>query len=321
MMQEKKDQKQIAKDCLTDAIGNVSEEMLSEVEELRSRAASKPAGAWKKWALPLAACALLMIGGLTTYAVLSSGGTLETGKDKSTDKTNTAYKFSVSEDIRIPMSEIQGDVVKLTEEMKERFKSHDAIYSSTYAGWRQVPFATLEEGLTYIGYDKMNFPQLSAAPDQVYVEAMGNPVWQNQLTDGVAQEGTLPSGEHYVIVGEGEQDPEVNLVSIRLEAQYQTGKTESTLSYTSTARLSTEFDAADSGIRGIAWDGVDFTSRMQTENGREFYVMNATGFESGWLSQQVFWQENNVIYQLFLHYKEQDQKQADKVMLEWMNAF
>lgn len=320
-MKQEKNQKQIAKDRLTDAIGNVNEEMLSEVDELRNKTASKPIVTWRKWALPLAACALLMIGGLTTYAVLSSGGTLETGKDKPTDKTNSAYKFSVSEDVRIPMSEIKGDVVKLTEEMKERFKKHDAIYSSTYAGWRQLPFATVEDAKAYIGYDKMNFPQLSAVPDQVYVEAMGNPAGKMEAMDGAAMEGTLPGGEHYVVAGEGESDLEVKLVSIRLEAEYQTDKTKSTLSYTSTASLSTEYDTADSGIRGIAWDGVDFTSRMQTENGREFYVMNATGFESGWLSQQVFWQENNVIYHLFLHYKEQDQKQADKVMLEWMNAF
>ncbi len=321
MMQEQKDQKQIVRDRLTDAIGNVNEEMLSEVAELRNKVISKPTGAWRKWALPLAACVVLMIGGLTTYAVLSSGGTLETEKEKPTDRTNSAYTFSVSGDIRIPMSEIKGDVVKLTEEMKERFKKHDAIYSSTYAGWRQLPFATVEDAKAYIGYDKINFPQLSAVPDQVYVEAMGNPAGKMEAMDGAAMEGTLPGGEHYVVAGEGESDLEVKLVSIRLEAEYQTDKTKSTLSYTSTASLSTEYDTADSGIRGIAWDGVDFTSRMQTENGREFYVLNATGFESGWLSQQVFWQENNVIYQLFLHYKEQDQKQADKVMLEWMNAF
>ena len=315
--QNQNDQKQIAKECLMDAVGNVDEEMLSEVEKLRAGAGLKVRGGWRKWALPLAACALLLIGSLTTYAVLNSGGMLETGKDKPTDQTNSTYKFSVSEDIRIPMKEIHGDVVKLTAEMEERFQKQEP-WSSTYPGWLKLPFETEEEALTFIGYKKMNFPHLNGTPKQISVEALGNPVYAMEV-NRIAQEKGISQEEAANFVDiESEEMQNVKLVSLRLYAEYQT---ESTLNYTSTAILNTEYADENTGISGIAWNGVDFTSHMQIENGREFYVMNAEGFAGEWLGQQVFWQENNVLYLLHLRYKEQDQKQADEVMLEWMNAF
>ena len=315
--QNQNDQKQIAKECLMDAVGNVDEEMLSEVEKLRDGAGLKVRGGWRKWALPLAACALLLIGSLTTYAVLNSGGMLETGKDKPTDQTNSTYKFSVSEDIRIPMKEIHGDVVKLTAEMEERFQKQEP-WSSTYPGWLKLPFETEEEALTFIGYKKMNFPHLNGTPKQISVEALGNPVYAMEVNK-IAQEKGISQEEAANFVDiESEEMQNVKLVSLRLYAEYQT---ESTVNYTSTAILNTEYADENTGISGIAWNGVDFTSHMQIENGREFYVMNAEGFAGEWLGQQVFWQENNVLYLLHLRYKEQDQKQADEVMLEWMNAF
>ena len=315
--QNQNDQKQIAKECLMDAVGNVNEEMLSEVEKLRAGAGLKVRGGWRKWALPLAACALLLIGSLTTYAVLNSGGMLETGKDKPTDQTNSTYKFSVSEDIRIPMKEIHGDVVKLTAEMEERFQKQEP-WSSTYPGWLKLPFETEEEALTFIGYKKMNFPHLNGTPKQISVEALGNPVYAMEVNK-IAQEKGISQEEAANFVDiESEEMQNVKLVSLRLYAEYQT---ESTLNYTSTAILNTEYADENTGISGIAWNGVDFTSHMQIENGREFYVMNAEGFAGEWLGQQVFWQENNVLYLLHVRYKEQDQKQADEVMLEWMNAF
>lgn len=317
MKQEQKDQRLMTKESLMDAVGSVKEEMLSEVEKLRNDTTVKSRRSWRKWALPLAACALLLIGSLTTYAVLNSGGMLETGKDKPTDQTNSTYKFSVSEDIRIPMKEIHGDVVKLTAEMEERFHQQDGL-SSTYAGWQRVPFDTEEEALTFIGYGKMNFPHLSSTPKQVYVEALGNPAYALEVERIADESGISRDEAAYVVDKDSEEMQKVKLVSIRLYAEYQT---ESTVNYISTAILTTEYSFENSGIIGIAWNGVDFTSHMQIENGREFYVMNAEGFAGEWLGKQVFWQENNVIYYLHVRYKIQDEKQADEVMLEWMNAF
>ncbi len=317
MKQEQKDQRLMTKESLMDAVGSVKEEMLSEVEKLRNDTTVKSRGSWRKWALPLTACALLLIGSLTTYAVLNSGGMLETGKDKPTDQTNSTYKFSVSEDIRIPMKEIHGDVVKLTAEMEERFRQQDGL-SSTYAGWQRREFATEEEALTFIGYDKMNLPHLSGMPKQIYVEALGNPVYAMEVKRIADESGISMDEAAYTVDIESEEMQKVKLVSIRLYAEYQT---ESTVNYTSTAILNTEYADENTGISGIAWNGVEFTSHIQIENGREFYVMNAEGFAGEWLGQQVFWQENNVLYLLHLRYKEQDKKQADEVMLEWMNAF
>lgn len=315
--QKQNDQKQIAKECLMDAVGNVNEEMLSEVEKLRAGAGLKVRGGWRKWALPLAACALLFIGSLTTYAVLNSGGILETGKEKPTDQTNNTYKFSVSEDIRIPMAEIHGDVVKVTTEMEERFQKQE-LWSSTYPGWQQLPFETEEEALTFIGYKKMNFPHLNGTPKQISVEALGNPSYAMEVNRIAEEKGISQEEAANFVDIESEGMQEVKLASIRLYAEYQT---DSTLSYTSVAILNTEYASENAAVSGIAWNGVDFTSHTHVENGREFYVMNAEGFQSEWLSQEVYWQENNVIYILRLHYQEQDQKQADEVMLEWMNAF
>ena len=317
MKQEQKDQRLMTKESLMDAVGSVKEEMLSEVEKLRNDTTVKSRGSWRKWALPLTACALLLIGSLTTYAVLNSGGMLEAGKDKPTDQTNSTYKFSVSEDIRIPMKEIHGDVVKLTAEMEERFHQQDGL-SSTYAGWQRVPFDTEKEALTFIGYGKMNFPHLSNTPKQVYVEALGNPAYALEVERIADESGISRDEAAYAVDKDSEEMQKVKLVSIRLYAEYQT---ESTVNYTSTAILTTEYSFENSGITGIAWNGVDFTSHMQIENGREFYVMNAEGFAGEWLGKQVFWQENNVIYYLHVRYKIQDEKQANEVMLEWMNAF
>ena len=56
-------------------------------------------------------------------------------------------------------------------------------------------------------------------------------------------------------------------------------------------------------------------------NGREFWVVDSTEFEDGWLNKMVYWQENNVIYTLDIRYQKEDEKQVAALATNWMEGF
>ena len=56
-------------------------------------------------------------------------------------------------------------------------------------------------------------------------------------------------------------------------------------------------------------------------NGREFWVVDSTEFEDGWLGKMVYWQENNVIYTLDIRYRKGDEKEVTALATNWMEGF
>ena len=56
-------------------------------------------------------------------------------------------------------------------------------------------------------------------------------------------------------------------------------------------------------------------------NGREFWVVDSTEFEDGWLGKMVYWQENNVIYTLDIRYRKADEKEVTALATNWMEGF
>lgn len=49
--------------------------------------------------------------------------------------------------------------------------------------------------------------------------------------------------------------------------------------------------------------------------------MNSTEFKDGWLTQSIYWQENNVLYELDLRYKEEEKEKIEKIANCWMKSF
>ena len=61
-------------------------------------------------------------------------------------------------------------------------------------------------------------------------------------------------------------------------------------------------------------------------NGKEFKewifrVVSSTPFSDEWLTKDVVFQQDGIIYQLFVRYKEVESEKVEKIISEWMNAF
>ena len=91
------------------------------------------------------------------------------------------------------------------------------------------------------------------------------------------------------------------------------------------ARIFTENYTGEIGVGATSYSddfpGVDYSGETVVRNGREFWLVNSTEFEDGWLNKMVYWQENNVIYTLDIRYQKEDEKQVAALATNWMEGF
>ena len=289
---------------LMEAIGKIDESMLREVETVRNGNSGNTErtgvthtghkGLRRKWLIPVAACMVMMIGGIGAYASgLLGGGSLKTGKGN-VGKFNSDYEYTALEDIRIPILEIKGTVRSVTEQMNQEAANFDPT-SSQLPGTKQKRFATVEDAVDYIGYKKLTVPDISADVQEVTVQAVG-----------IEKEGTQSS------------TPEYDLAHITLEAMYRRGEVVVQEFYT----LSTENVQEDqTGVRGIVMPEWSITQDTKTVNGRVFNILKTEGLDNGNIGTEVFWQQDKVIYTIYFIYPPAKQDTVDMLMKEWMEAF
>ena len=141
-----------------------------------------------------------------------------------------------------------------------------------------------------IGYDKFVWPQLDEKTKTINLSVNGTQ--EGKITD-------LALISNYKIVG-------------AIEAQTE-------------ARIFTENYTGEIGVGATSYSddfpGVDYSGETVVRNGREFWLVNSTEFEDGWLNKMVYWQENNVVYTFSVRYKEVDEKTVMDLAICWMNSF
>ncbi|MBR5712359.1 MAG: hypothetical protein IKX54_02080 [Lachnospiraceae bacterium] len=312
------------------AIGNTDETMLKETEQLRMNAAKQDSPkvltlvksnsrARRRLLVVLAACLILGLGTLAAYAagLIGRSGNVTTGTDGE-GRANMIFETTV--DMRIPLSEIKGDVKDSTQNMLEYWRrdnhtqefttpdpraSQDGFYlpiTTSDPGSHAQAFSTLADAAAYIGYDKLTLPQFSASPIALYVWSSGINKNPDETTE-----------------------PDYRLGRVTLRATF---KINGVYAYSS-ATLTTDELLGSTNItesRITNGDGTDyaFVSDTVVANGREFWVVTTidrNNPDSTHNAKEVIWVEDQVEYRLQLYYESSDQAVADQIMQDWMNSF
>ncbi|MBP5283017.1 MAG: hypothetical protein J6Z22_11050 [Lachnospiraceae bacterium] len=359
---------------LMNAIGNIDDDMLKELDGLRGghdavkesndlgeaggeenmAAFGKKGGAassfaWRKWLAPLAACLLLMIGGLTAYAMIHSGGFLSIRQRGTSEKNLQSYHLTLTDAVKIPRKEIKGEIQNLEDLFKEDYKGF-IVPLDRSVGSHTDEFDTLEEAESFVGYENLHLIHMIDQPDSIMIQTFGEPFLTNS-EDQEEREKTewyqrwkemMDSDDDFGFViderNEGKfdniemlyqtqqcpmgltgKDFYAALTMIWISARYITD--DSHLMYQTNAILFTDHYADEIGVRGATVGDISYNDKCRVVNGREFIVLDSEGFQSGMVDRSVFWQEGNVLYQFSCHYMPNQKERVDELTEEWMNGF
>ena len=325
---------------LLDAIGKTDESLLRETEQLRIQAMDGNASpahttvktrrpARRKMMILLAACLVLMLGTVAAYAtglIGNRGGTVSTGMD---EDGNSTMSFQPNEDMRIPLSEVTGDILNATQYMLANwYRLHDPdnytpgaeaaeniTLSDGLSGFCTIKFRSVQEAVDYIGCDRIIFPSFMQeyTPFDVYVQVIGA---DTRFPDRPSDPAEVP-------------DFRVSWIS--LSVGYSIDGITTYLHYyvitevdeVSRAILYTSVSGGESGSDPI------FTSGTVTENDREFQIVytnhgDANGIDNlDRVDKEYFWAENKVEYHISLFYYDASNTAdaADRLIRDWMYSF
>lgn len=232
--------------------------------------------------------AFLLLGGVTVYARNMSKGKVVLHSANSETNVDTDVEFQVNEDIRIEYGKIQGEITNCSAMLKKQYENYDP-FSSVMPDILEKKFDSIDEAIEYVGYDELIFPHVEYSGDSV-------------------------------VSVDGNEKGEILKIQVRAE-----NKLASTVSYQTAAILFTEKSDSDCGVEFTSYssdfEGASHTTKVESYGDREFYIVNSTEYEDGWLNQDVYLIENKVIYELNLHFKNEDQEKANQIMSEWMKSF
>ena len=345
---------------LLNAIGNVDESMIDEMEQLRRSAkvvtlpaqsedtvqvARKPR---RRFVVCLVACLVLALGGIG-YAAASYlfGGDLSvtdvsqaeiaeffnngdvsveweaiTGKEFTLPGVGIRMQFTVPEDLRVPLSNITGDVRNCADEFDEEncFRSEGETPGVSTFSFDKNHFSTVDAAKQYVGYTGFKFPTVSLPLADVSVSVSGV---QTQNGDAV------DTDIHRIYVG-----------ASYLHAPFDryTGPDYGIYSLRTSAHILTEDYPLEPGeTPGLDWsyfypEGTQVTSQTEDRvvGNREFRVTtlnfacpyeNNAELAPAENVRCVFWQENNVLYGLEILYSPDAESTVNDVITEWMNGF
>lgn len=233
----------------------------------------------------------LLIGSasMVVYAHLLSSGKLLFHKANESSDNYTDVTFVVDDTTRVNTKNFKGNIKECESIIKDQVVANN-MYSSQSPYGVDKSFENISDALEYIGYDKFVWPQLDEKTKTINLSVNGTQ--EGKITD-------LALISNYKIVG-------------AIEAQTE-------------ARIFTENYTGEIGVGATSYSddfpGVDYSGETVVRNGREFWLVNSTEFEDGWLNKMVYWQENNVVYTFSVRYKEVDEKTVTDLAICWMNSF
>lgn len=233
----------------------------------------------------------LLVGSVSAvvYAHLLSSGKLLFHKANESSDNHTDVTFVVDDTTRVNTKNFKGNIKECESIIKDQVVVNN-MYSSQSPYGVDKSFENISDALEYIGYDKFVWPQLDEKTKTINLSVNGTQ--EGKITD-------LALISNYKIVG-------------AIEAQTE-------------ARIFTENYTGEIGVGATSYSddfpGVDYSGETVVRNGREFWLVNSTEFEDGWLNKMVYWQENNVVYTFSVRYKEMDEKTVTDLAICWMNGF
>lgn len=247
----------------------------------------------QKTLIPIAAgIALFLIVGsvsVVVYAHLSSSGKLFFHKANKFSDKNTDVEFVLDDATRVNTKDLKGKVTECEAIMKQQIADYNPLSSLSPYVVDQT-FDDISDAIAYIGYDKFVWPKLDEAIDSVKLSVEGT-------DEGKIRNLVLTS--YYEEMGDISAQTEARIFTENYNGEISVGAT----SYSD------------------AFPGVDYSGETVIANGREFWVVDSTEFEDGWLGKMVYWQENKVIYTFDIRYQKGDEKEVNKLATRWMNGF
>lgn len=351
------------RDQLLNAIGNVDESMIDEMEQLRRSAKVVTLPSQTENASPVAkkrsrrfvvclvACLVLALGGIAYAAAsLLSGGDL-TVRDMPQDELDeiinniggvsmrwgdesapadfpvpavgVKIQYTVPQDLRIPYTSFTGDVLNCAAE----FDEHNCSFLEDPDGGNYSHFSfdkknlpSVDAGKQYIGYAGLKFPTVSLPQDDVSVEVYGTRTQNGETVNDEIR-------RIYLIACFNNSNQEIPDETYRGIYYLHTSASLRTENYPWGPE-----DVSAVDMSALFAEGAQVTS--QTEDriaaNREFRVVTLTytfpdehsdGTTLPVCHRYVFWQENNVVYTLSIHYAPESTAVADSLISEWMNGF
>ena len=240
----------------------------------------------------IAAVLVFFIGGSTVYAVMISRGELIfSGSNPKVPEKKTDFSVVFDDSLKIPMSEIKGKVNECREQIITQVEGYD-MFSSQSPHGVEKHFSDYKDAASYVGLDRT----IISAPRNL-------------------------TGETIVRIT-GNDAGDLELISI--ENEYYKSEL---LTATACTHIFTEHYPYDVSVGATTYsdgsEGVDYYGESIFVNGKEFWVVNmdTTPFSNEWLTKDVVFQQDGIIYQLFVRYKEVESEKVEKIISEWMNAF
>lgn len=240
----------------------------------------------------IAAVLVFFIGGSTVYAVMISRGELIfSGSNPKVPEKKTDFSVVFDDSLKIPMSEIKGEVNECREQIITQVEGYD-MFSSQSPHGVEKHFSDYKDAVSYVGLDRTIIPAPNHLTGETIVRITGNDAGDLEL--------------------------------ISIENEYYKSEL---LTATACTHIFTEHYPYDVSVGATTYsdgaEGVDYYGESIFVNGKEFWVVNmdTTPFSNEWLTKDVVFQQDGIIYQLFVRYKEVESEKVEKIISEWMNAF
>ena len=305
---------------LIDSIGSIDEKYISETDSIRMSAKTKKMSLRKIILLPIAATLTLALVGFTGYFLHNSASVqLFSGNPVNDGKLSEAKISFDPATTLIDSGKITGLANEASDIIKERFDTMEWDDSSEfqpvneYPGSYSVDLQSPDEIYDYIGYEGLVMPDFSkakfVAPATAYI-----------LGD---QDGNIEN----IIVDTYYRGPEGYSIQniITLYTEHQTISPDGTVGL----YFNTYSEWAESS---------DLKEYKVVENSREFLVIEQvfrrttpdaseslpeveTADTGIYLARNIFWQEDKVLYNLYISYPTDMKEEADAVIHEWMHSF
>ena len=238
----------------------------------------------------VAAVVLFLIGGTTVYAVMYSKGELIfSGSNPKVPEKKTDFSVVFDDSLKIPTSEIKGDVNECRDQIRKQVENYDMFSSQSPYGVDK-DFRDYKDAVSYVGLDRTIISAPRNLTGETIVRITGNDAGDFEL--------------------------------ITLENEYYKSEL---VTATAITHIFTEYYPYDVSVGATSYsdgfEGVDFYGESVSVEGKEFWVVSSTPFSDEWLGKVVVFKQDGIIYQLFVRYKEVESEKVEKIISEWMNAF
>ncbi|MBR6020734.1 MAG: hypothetical protein IK055_11010 [Lachnospiraceae bacterium] len=300
------------KEWLTDAIGGIDDADLEITDEVRDAAPRQLRERTRNRRILIlaAVCVFLMAVGFTHDYVMEFLGDVGFGKEDRMaeneqgtvillDQMGICYVTFNPKDVRIPLRNIHGKILKAKQEIKQKIERAEkepywrAVNSFAYNGV-VGGIESAEAGAEYVGYKPLRVPK----PD---------------LDENIG-------GGGYSVIGD-EKTAEIQIIEL---ASHYGNRADGITAGTTTLLYTDKYPTSADYTQRYAFDavsGVEMEKRTVVENNREFIVVTGLSYDGENMQSVAFWMEDKVIYILTLTWRKDMQEEAERVLLSWMRSF